>query len=315
MWASWRFATNFGFLKRLRYVLKIRHVLLPLVFFISTCGGNSLEEFGTANSSLQSVKHQALIYINAGNYSAAAAYILAQDANTQANSSVKELLGEAYLGLCGFAFVDFFTNFSSGSAPSPFFAKIMYGFKGKAVSPSYCQSAQVIIESLPASNTNKTLLLLNTGMAKIGTVLKSHLDLDGDGLVDAALARKYCPAAVGNSTVSTCTNNNGACGLGKDMRHVITGFGLILGNFSGLIDSLLGDASLSAAIASAQSTCEAAVGGGGAGSCSITDVSSASLTANFQNSFRIILDDANSFGFGNTAHCNIGAADVATCCL
>jgi hypothetical protein len=314
MWVSSPFASKSEYIEKI-YVLIMRRIFYSLFFLVATCGGNSMEEFGTANNSLQSVTHQALIYLNAGNYAAAISYITSQDGATQNNQTVREMLGEAYLGMCGFNFVDFYTNFSASGAPSAFFAKLMYAFKGKTVDPSYCQLAQTTIELLPSTNSNKSLLLLNTGMAKIGTVLKSHLDTNNDGLIDAALSRKYCPAAVGNSTIATCTNNNGACGLKKDMRYVITGFGLIIMNFTGVINSLLGDSSLSATLTSVNSTCEAAVGGGGAGSCSITDPSSASLTANFQNSFRIILDDANTFGFGNTAHCNLSAADVASCCL
>lgn len=262
-------------------------MVMSVFVFVSSCGRNPLSDLSQAQTSDAALYEDILKKLDSQSYAAAVTYIQAQSATFQAQDKTLEYLGEAYLGLCGFNFLDFASNYGNVSG-SQMLKKFTYAFNRVTVDPTYCDSAYNTLKNLSESNANKHMLLLATGMSRLGTYLKTKLDLDGNGVIDRTLDANYC------------TSGGAAPLTDAHAKKAFAGLGLILQNFVGIAGDLLGD-SASASISTFLSTCEAALG---AGNCTITD--EANVTDPMVTSFRLLLD-TSSDGFGS---CTLPA-----CCL
>lgn len=282
-------------MRHLKYKIKYL-IFIPLVW-LSSCGDNAFEPYAQNSTTDEAVLYDVETLMNDQDYAGVISKIGGQSSAFKARTDVMEYLTEAYLGKCGFQFLEFFSDFG-GVSDTQLFRKFTYAFSGRSVSPSDCYTAQLKAEELTSASEKKTMLLLFVGMAKFGTYLRASLDVDGS-------------AGTGNGTAekSACLKANIS---DADMKQVITGLGLILQNFAGLLGDLLG-ADTSTAIASFQTSCEASLG---AGNCTLTDPTVAGFNndvdtdangSNDSNSkilaFRAIIDASSSMGLGT---CNAG---------
>ena len=260
---------------------KIKILILAPLVWLSSCGDNAFEPFAQNSTTDEAVMYDVETLMNDQDYAGVITKITAQTTAFQARTDVMEYLTEAYLGKCGFQFLDFFSYFG-GVSDNQLFRKFSYAFSERAVSPSDCYTAQLKAEELSSSSEKKTMLLLFIGMAKFGTYLRASLDVDGSAGNGNGVAEK-----------SACTTANIS---DANMKQVITGLGLILQNFAGLIGDLLG-ADTSTAITTFLADCEAALG----------DVDTDLNGSNDANSkvlaFRAMIDASSSMGLGT---CNAG---------
>lgn len=271
---------------------KIKFLILAPLAWLSSCGDNAFEPYAQNSTTDEAVLYDVETLMNDQDYAGVISKIGDQSAAFKARTDVMEYLTEAYLGKCGFQFLDFFSDFG-GVSDTQLFRKFTFAFSGRTISPSDCYTAQLKAEELSSSSEKKTMLLLFVGMAKFGTYLRASLDVDGSAGNGNGVAEK-----------SACTTANIS---DANMKQVVTGLGLILQNFAGLIGDLLG-ADTSTAITTFLTDCEAALG---AGNCSITDPTVAGFNndvdtdlngSNDANSkvlaFRAMIDASSTMGVG-----------------
>ena len=126
--------------------------------------------------------------MDAASWAEAIALINRMSPDGQANRSTKVTLASAYAGKCGLNLIRLADQISS-SAGQNFFALLLSGLRGAtAGSVSDCILAESTIQSistLPASRTaDENVMLAFVGFAKIGAVLATYADTDGDGSAD-----------------------------------------------------------------------------------------------------------------------------------
>ncbi len=290
-------------LSRLPFVFKmnwdsIRRLVVigNALFLLNSCGGNSLSMFTQSQSSNEALYGDIEAKLNAADYAGVISLIQAQSAGFQSLDRVKYYLGNAYLGKCGFQLSTFSDKYSANTA-TQLFQKYAYSFSGVTVEPASCALAQTVFESISEGSdyaSKKTFSLLMVGFSKIGTYLKSDLDQDDDGVAekDPCLDTDFSDA---------------------NAKQVISGLGLVLNNFSGLVGDVLGADSVTQ-ITNFQTACEGVLG---VGNCGITDPNSATVDATMIAAFRFMLDSAND-GFGTCDTTEVTPADgdgLEMCCV
>ena len=275
--------------------------ILFLVLSQSSCNGNFFKELATKTS--DSARYEdALKSIDTGDYDSAIASILATSTAYQADSKVIQTLAGAYAGKCGQDFISIISGMSaSAGAPFTFFMNI---FTTISVVPASCSLAQTQIERLGATaavrTTDQNIFMFILGISKIGTYLKSVADVlpatgvGGDGTTDAGF--------------SSCRNQ--ASMTDAQVKQVITGLGLVLDNVAAVGASVSGSAAITA-ISNFNAACVIAVGG----SCTITDVNSASITTALLDYFReLIMTSDFGIGAACTSAQALPVSGVSTTC-
>ena len=249
-------------------------LILMILSVGSSCGQNPLKELASKTDTDAAKYSDILKLLNDQKFDDVIEYIDEQSSEFQALEQTIEYKGQAQLGKCGFTFATFIDGMSN-SAATQFMQKFAFAFQGRTIDPASCFAAQQTFENLSDSATNKNLSLLFVGMAKMGTYARQSLDTNDDGVVDA----DACQAGA-------LSDDNA--------KQVITGLGLIIMNFAGLLGDLAG-ADISQSVNDFKTSCEAEVG---AGLCSITDPTDPGLNGAAVTAFRLLLD-SNTFGFGD----------------
>ncbi|HPI41484.1 MAG TPA: hypothetical protein PLJ21_11810 [Pseudobdellovibrionaceae bacterium] len=282
--------------------LNLHFVFKPLaisfLFFLTltSCGGNSLSPFTQSQNSTEALYVEIEKKLNISDFDGVVDLIIAQSAGFQTLDRVKYYLGNAYLGKCGFGLSTFSEKYGSVTA-SQMFQKYAYSFTGVTVDPPSCGLAQAAFESIADDSSygsKKAFSLLMVGFSKIGTYLKSDLDQDDDGVAEK------------DPCLDTDLSD-------ADAKQVISGMGLILNNFSGIVGDILGAESTSD-ITNFQTACEGVLG---VGNCSITDANSSTIDPTMIAAFRFLLDSSND-GFGTCDTTEITPADgdgIEMCCV
>ncbi|MBX3042004.1 MAG: hypothetical protein KF789_14955, partial [Bdellovibrionaceae bacterium] len=154
----------------------------------------------------------------------------------QSAQKVVQTRAGIYAGKCGLDFLDFVSKLDQ--APSPF-SLFMGAFRGVAVDPAHCQTAQDLIETSfgttgvqreallgPRVGGNVNLFMAVLGMTKIGVQLRSAADVDGAG-------------GNGNGTVDAGYDSCDPASLSDGaLAGVGTGFALLLDNLTAITSSL-----------------------------------------------------------------------------
>ncbi len=280
----------------LHFVFKPMCISFLFFLTVTSCGGNSLSPFTQSQNSTEALFVEIEKKLNLSEFDGVIDLIVAQSASFKTLDRVKYYLGNAYLGKCGFAFSTFSEKYESVSA-SQMFQKYAYSFTGIAVDPPSCSLAQAAFESIADDSyygSKKAFSLLMVGFSKMGTYLKSDLDTDDDGVAEK----------------DPCLDTD----LSDDhVKQVITGMGLILNNFSGIVGDILGTDSTSD-ISDFQTACEGILG---VGNCSITDPNSSTIDPTMIAAFRFLLDSSND-GFGTCDTTEVTPADgdgIEMCCV
>lgn len=282
----------FAFKKLSKFLVRV--VLFTLI--LNSCGGNSLAPFTKSQSSTEALYVDIEKLLDLADYDGVVTKIQAQSSAFQALDRVKYYLGNAYLGKCGFTLSSFSTNYGNQEV-TQIFKKYAFSFTGITVDPPSCGLAQSAFESIDnasAYGSKKNFSLLMVGFSKIGTYLKNDLDTDDDGIAEK----------------DPCLSDDLS---DEHVRQVISGMGLLLNNFSGLVGDVLG-ADSSSNITNFQTACESVLG---VGNCNITDPNSTAIDEIMIAAFRFLLDSAND-GFGSCDTTEVDPADgdgLAMCCI
>lgn len=167
---------------RSRIILAV--VLLSL---ISGCSQNAFIESAKKDTDAALI-FEARKKMDAADWSEAIALINRMSADGLANRSTKVTLASAYAGKCGLNLIRLAEQISS-SAGQNFFPLLLSALRGAtAGSVAACQQAESTIQSianLPASRTaDENVMLAFVGFAKIGAILATYADTNGDGTPD-----------------------------------------------------------------------------------------------------------------------------------
>lgn len=219
----------------------IKKILLGIsILSLSTSCGFNLFEAASTKDSDAALLYEAEKLIDEQDYLSAITELSAISAEYGTNYKVRRAFASAYAGACGMEFFAFFTDLSSFDGSSTLFKFMMNAFTDKATTPSYCRLAENKIKELgltdvaraaAAGTAEPNFFMAVLAMAKIGSVLRTNLDLDGvnslgDGTPDAGA--DYCtPSATTPALEDT------------EVLEVATGFGLLIEN----LDDLLGGTS------------------------------------------------------------------------
>lgn len=194
--------------------------LLGVTGTLLSCGGN-LFEAASGKTSHDAVIESVRKLTNALAFDEAIAIIEANP-NLTTTREDKLLFAAAYAGSCGLTFAGVFESLSSASGSPMEFAKD--AFTTVEVSPDQCYEAQLWIERIGISSlrlANENIAMFLIGLAKVGTYLRNRADADMDGVLDAGY--------------DSCSS---ASLPADEVRHVLTGFGLMIENVNSLGSSV-----------------------------------------------------------------------------
>ena len=239
--------------------LKQLQILIFCSLFCSCGGSNYLTSMSNQNSD-EAIYQDVLTLADAKSWDSAISRLGDMSSDYRDRQDVSQTEAGVDAGKCGLDFLSFVTQVGSAGA-SGIFGTFMSGFTTTTVFPSYCQSAQTVIEnriganaasrvtslgSTAGNNVNTFMAVL--GAAKIGTLLRSVADTDQNGVVDATF----------DACLSTSITD-------AQIAQVGTGFALLLTNISTIVASL--SSATSTALTNLSTSCSSLV----PNPCAITD--------------------------------------------
>lgn len=177
---------------------------------------------------------EAMKYLNAGDYDAAATQFELLSDGFRSQVTVRQYYASALAGKCGYSMANFIEFLGSADfSTSPFFKSLMNQFTGVAVRPEFCTAAENEIKAIWAMSTptaSQQFFMSILSMSKIGAYLRSKADIDGTGnLGDNSADPGF---DVCNSSASNFTDD--------EVKEVVTGFSLMLLNIGGFLGSMSG---------------------------------------------------------------------------
>lgn len=216
----------------------------------------------------------------------------------------------AYAGKCGIKFSTLVNSLknASGSA-SNIFPFIMQIFSGVSVTPSACDQAITLMQSIGAvgvRTADENLFISVLGLARVATTLASKIDTNGDGSADAGT--NVCDDWVAGVPLNPWTAADAPLDswlpplaqpphflTDGEVKKIAAGLGLITENLTALGDVIGGSNNLITAVDTINTACT------GLGiTCTATDPTA--ITAQVVYGFRILLDtSAQGFGTCDTS--------------
>jgi hypothetical protein len=220
--------------------------------------------------------YEAKRLLDAKKYDDAIAKIEALSVDYRAAYEVKRVYAGAYAGKCGLLFLSYFDALSHGSGNgATFFVFLMSAFKGKAVVPAACATAELIVKEIGATaaarGSDDNLFMAILAMAKIGAYMRNVADVDGTD-------------ALGDGTPDASFNGCDTNALSdENVAQIVVGFSLIIENISTISAALGGSNSAVTNINTLNDLCNAiAAGTGGDNPClkfNVADVSALNIKA------------------------------------
>jgi hypothetical protein len=202
---------------------------------------------GAASKTSDQVRYEdALKAIDAGEWATAIAKFELLSPDFAARQEVIEDWAGALAGHCGMDFVAVLDSIGSGGT---LLQGAMNSVSGVEVNPGSCILAQTKMEEISALASQRTasqnLFMLVLGLGKIGAYLRADADRDGTGNLGDGSKDASFDACAGHEVVPGPPNPEvGDEGDGllsaNELNQMITGFGLILLNFSAIADDLSG---------------------------------------------------------------------------
>ncbi len=168
-------------------ILKIIFTLFYILLINVSCTQNIFDEIADKDTP-EAVYFQAKMEINNRNYSQAILLLQSLDPAFMSERSRIPVYASAYAGSCGLEFLSLLTNLQNINT-STVMGTLMGAFPLAALAQvDDCLQAENLLSSLGnASNRlgDENLLMAFNSFAKMGTILSSLADTDGDGVADA----------------------------------------------------------------------------------------------------------------------------------
>ncbi len=161
--------------------------IFAFLIFNLGCSKNLFDEIADKDTP-EAIFFQAKQEINNRNYSQAILLLESLDPLFMSERSRVPILASAYAGRCGLEFLSLLTNLQNISS-STVMGTLMGAFPlALASQVDDCIEAENILSSLGDASArlgDENLLMAFNSFSKIGTILSSLADTDGDGVVDA----------------------------------------------------------------------------------------------------------------------------------
>lgn len=288
---------NFG-------ILLVRLNLMIFISFVNlSCGSNVLQSVGS-HSSDEAIMDDIESYQRKDQFDLAIAKFDELSVAKLAETATQVYKASVYADACGLQFITMLTSLSDLSS-SKLFQVLENTMKGSTKAKiDYCIAAEEIMLTLDAAGklgVGEYLFLVTLSLGKIGAILSTYTDKDGNGTVDAGID----PCATEPDDDPADPTNNGF--PTTYAKHIATGLSVLQVGLAGIgseaTDATNTTSTLMTALCTALDSVDAGVGA--FNFCGITSI--ASITSDHEKGVRSMVKESDALGLGTCT------GDITTC--
>lgn len=174
---------------RLHGARRVVAFLSTVLIFCLIAGCQNVLTESAKKDTDEALLYEARRLIDAEDYSEAVTKIQAMSTTGLAQRETKAVLASAYAGACGLNLVGLANDLSNAGATTLFNA-LLYAMKsGSSTTSAECKNAETALLSISTTAASRTedenIFLAFVEFAKLGSIMASSADSDGDGVVDA----------------------------------------------------------------------------------------------------------------------------------